>query len=289
MMFELALVPDLVWWIAVAILALIVGSFLNVVIYRLPLILRRQWRGEAQAFLSDSDIVKTSSNFSLLYPSSCCTRCATPILWRHKIPLLSFILLRGLCAYCRQPISLRYPAIELLTMIICLIVFAVHGISYLSAVGMLFVSCLIVLAYIDQKEGYLADEITIPLIWGGLLLNCFGVIVSAEQAILGATLGYLSFFLLNQLFRIVRGRHGLGQGDMKLLAALGAWLGWEVLPALVLVASLSGLVLYCLMRLRLHYALSDTIPFGPYLAFSGILFFLFYPQLKMFLGFISLF
>ena len=278
---KIALVPDPIGWILVAILGLIAGSFLNVVIYRLPLILRQRWQDEARTLLAESGDDIAAINFSLFYPHSHCTRCKTPILWRHKIPLLSFIYLRGLCAYCREPISIVYPIIESLTMISWLMVFAVYGISYLSVAGVLFVSSLIALACIDQNEGYLVDEITVPLIWAGLVLNCFDLIVSAEQAIWGAVLGYMSFFLLNQLFRIIRGRDGLGHGDMKLLAALGAWLGWEALPVLVLVASLSGLVLYSLMRIKKSYALSDAIPFGPYLSLSGILSFLFYLQLKM--------
>ena len=280
-MYKIALVPDPVWWISVAVLGLIAGSFLNVVIYRLPLILRQQWQNDARALLAETEYEQPSINFSLFYPGSHCIRCKRPILWRHKIPILSFILLRGSCAYCHKSIGMRYPFVELLTMVIWLTVFSVYGVSYMSVVGALFASSLIALAFIDQKEGYIVDEITIPLIWAGLLLNCFGTIVEAEQAILGAILGYASFFFLNQLFKLVRGRHGLGQGDMKLLAAIGAWLGWEVLPALVLIASLSGLIFYCAARMRQRYALSDAIPFGPYLAFSGILSLLFYPQLKM--------
>ena len=280
-MYEVVFVPALLWWISVAILGLIAGSFLNVVIYRLPLILRQQWQNDARAFLSESEHEQAPLDFSLLYPGSHCPHCKTPILWRHKIPIISFIWLRGSCAYCHKSINMRYPFVELLTMVIWLMVFSVYGVSYMSVAGALFVSSLIALAGIDQKEGYLVDEITIPLIWAGLLLNCFDTIVAADQAIIGAVLGYTSFLLLNYMFKLVRGRHGLGQGDMKLLAAIGAWLGWEVLPALVLIASLSGLIFYCVIRMRQHYALSDAIPFGPYLAFSGILSFLFYPHLKM--------
>ncbi len=280
-MYKVGFVPDLAWWISVAVLGLIAGSFLNVVIYRLPLILRQRWQNDAHALLTEAEYEQVPLSFSLFYPGSHCIHCKTPILWRHKIPIISFILLRGSCAYCHKPISTRYPVIELLTMIIWLLVFSIYGVSYMSIVGVFFASSLIALACIDQKEGYLVDEITIPLIWAGLLLNCFDTIVEAEQAILGAVLGYTSFFLLNQLFKLVRGRHGLGQGDMKLLAAIGAWLGWEVLPALVLIASLSGLIFYGVVRMRQSYALSDAIPFGPYLAFSGILSFLFYSQLKM--------
>ncbi len=280
-MYKIAFVPDLAWWISAAVLGLIAGSFLNVVIYRLPLILRQRWQNDARALLTEAEHEQVPLNFSLFYPGSHCIHCKTPILWRHKIPIISFILLRGSCAYCHKPISMRYPVIELFMMIVWLLVFSIYGVSYMSIVGVLFASSLIALACIDQKEGYLLDEITIPLIWAGLLLNCFDTIVEAEQAILGAALGYASFFLLNQLFRLIRGRHGLGQGDMKLLAAIGAWLGWEILPALVLIASLSGLIFYGVVRIRQNYALSDAIPFGPYLAFSGILSFLFYPQLKM--------
>ena len=287
-MYEIALVPNFVAWIAIAILALIAGSFLNVVIYRLPLILRQQWHDEARALLAETQHTQSTPKLSLLYPSSHCTQCATPILWRHKIPLLSYIFLRGKCAYCRKPICISYPIVELLTMVTWLTVFAIYGFSYLSVAGAWFVSCLIALACIDQNEGYLVDEITVPLIWIGLLLNCFATIVSAEQAIWGAVAGYVSFFLLNLIFKAIRGRPGLGGGDMKLLAALGAWLGWELLPAMVLIASLSGLAFYCILHLRRRYALSDAIPFGPYLAFSGILSFLFHPQLKTSLEFIRL-
>lgn len=281
MMYEIAFMPSYAWWIATAMLGLIVGSFLNVVIYRLPVILRRRWHDEARALLADSEYIQSSSELSLWYPPSHCIQCETPILWKHKIPLLSFIFLRGKCAYCGKAIASRYPIIELLTMISWLIIFAIYGISYQSLFGVAFISCLIALAAIDQNEGYLVDEISMPLLWAGLLLNYFAIIVPAEQAILGAALGYLSFFLLNHIFKLIRGRHGLGQGDMKLLAAIGACLGWKLLPAIVLIASLSGLLCYGLMHLKKHYTLSDAIPFGPHLALAGILSLLFYPQLKI--------
>ena len=285
-MYQIILFPDLVWWLVTAVLGLIAGSFLNVVIYRLPLILKHRWQAEARAFLAESEDLQMTSNLSLAYPPSHCVQCATPILWHHKIPLLSFILLRGKCAYCSKSIGIHYPMIEALTVITWLTVFAIYGISYATIFGVLFVSCLIALAGIDQKEGYLIDEITMPLLWAGLLANCFNVIVSAPQAILGAALGYTSFFMLNHLFKMVRKRHGLGPGDMKLLAAVGACLGWEVLPAIVLIASLSGLLFYSLSYLKKSYTLSDAIPFGPHLAIGGILCFLFYPQLSIPFGFI---
>ena len=280
MIYEVAFIPSYAWWITIAIAALIVGSFLNVLIYRLPIILMHRWQGEARALLDGTEHKQSVSDISLWYPPSHCIYCTTPILWKHKIPLVSFILLRGKCAYCGTAIAMHYPLIELLTMIAWLVVFAVYGVSYQSAFGMFFVSCLIALAAIDQNEGYLVDEISGPLLWIGLSLNYFAIIVSAEQAILGAVLGYLSFFSLNLIFKTIRGRQGLGQGDMKLLAALGACLGWKLLPTIVLIASLSGLLFYGLMHLKRSYALSDAIPFGPHLAFAGIVTFLFYPQLK---------
>jgi len=279
-MFEIILLPNFVAWIAVALLGLIFGSFLNVVLHRLPLMLERQWYDGARALLRMSPKKHDSPELSLFHPPSHCVECSQPILWRHKIPIVSFIVLKGRCAYCQQRISRRYPTVELLTMLLWLLIFAVYGVSYVSVAGWLLATCLIALAAIDQERSYLADEITMPLLWAGLILNYFALLAPLEEAVLGAVCGYLSFYLINYLYKFVRGRHGLGHGDMKLLAVLGAWLGWQPLPMIVLIATLSGVVVYCIARLKHQYQLSDSIPFGPYLAAGGIVAFLFLSDLQ---------
>ena len=271
--------PSWLGFTTAAVLGMIIGSFLTVVIYRLPKILRHRWQREM--LCSDSDLAhnKDKKTLSLMYPPSHCPNCTRAILWRHKIPVMSFILLKRHCAYCSEPIEWRYLQVELVTVCAWLAVFYLYGISYLAMAGVLLVSSLIALAYIDQREGLLPDEITLPLLWIGLLLNSFELIVPAQDAVIGAVAGYLSFYLLNRLFKQVRKRHGLGLGDMKLVAALGAWLGWQALPNLVLIASLLGLCVAIVLHFRRPVTLSDAIPFGPYLSFAGILSFLFYQQL----------
>ena len=270
--------PSWLGFTAAAILGMIIGSFINVVIYRLPKILRHRWQRE---MLSPDSIShsKDEKTLSLVYPPSHCPHCASPILWQHKIPVVSFILLKGRCAYCGEPIEWRYLQVEVVTGCAWLAIFYLYGISYLAMAGALLVSCLIALTYIDQREGLLPDEITLPLLWVGLLLNSFELIVPPQHAVFGAVAGYLSFYLLNMLFKQVRHRHGIGMGDMKLVAALGAWLGWQALPNLVLIASLLGLCVAVVLYFRRSVTLSDAIPFGPYLSFAGILSFLFYQQL----------
>jgi len=285
-MSEIILIPNFVAWIALALLGLIFGSFLNVVIHRLPLMLAQQWGDAARDLLRLPPKKHDSPSPSLLYPPSHCIQCMQPILWRHNIPIISFIVLKGRCAYCQQRISVRYPLVELLTMLVWLAVFAAYGWSYVSVAGFLLTAGLIVLAAIDQEWSYLADEITLSLVWVGLLLNYFALLVPLEEAVLGAASGYLSLYLINYIFKLLRGQHGVGQGDMKLLAALGAWLGWQPLPMIMLIAALSGLAVYCVARFGYQYKLSDSVPFGPYLAAAGILAFLFLSELQFPLKFL---
>lgn len=274
--------PIWLWFVITTVLGMITGSFLTVVTHRLPKIIQQHWEDETLS----SHQKPSKETISLVSPSSHCPNCETPILWRHKIPLFSFIVLRGRCAYCNSPIGLHYFNIELLTLLVWLAIFYIHGISYMTLASVMLASCLIALAFIDQKEGLLPDQITLPLLWIGLVLNSFGLIVTPQQAIIGATSGYLFFYLLNKLFKLVRKRDGLGQGDMKLIAVLGAWLGWQILPGLVLIASSAGLLVSLMLRYRQQTTLSDAIPFGPYLSLAGILSLLFYQQLTNIIFFI---
>ncbi len=252
------------WPAAVFIGGLVLGSFLNVVIYRLPLILARRRREECRESSGGEDAA-----LSLASPASHCPACRRPLKYRHNLPLLSYIALKGRCAWCRAPISLRYPAVELATALALVGVFMVHDTAPEFAAGAALSACLIALAAIDLRDGLLPDAITLPLLWLGLLVNSFGVFADAVSAILGAAAGYLFFAAMNQCYAAVRKQQGLGGGDMKLLAALGAWFGWQALPGMVLLASVSGLAASLAMIAAGKWKRTTRIPFGPYLALAG--------------------
>jgi leader peptidase (prepilin peptidase)/N-methyltransferase len=250
---------------------LCVGSFLNVVIHRLPIMMERDWRTqcadlEEQESPSDKEVEPA---YNLVVPRSCCPHCKHQISALSNIPLLSYIFLRGRCGHCKGPISIRYPAIELLGGLIALAVMWHFGptLQGLGALGLSF--ALLALAAIDFDTLYLPDSITLPLLWAGLIFNINGTFVSLDSAVIGAMAGYLSLWSIYWLFKLVTGKEGMGYGDFKLLAALGAWLGWSLLPAIILLSSMVGAVIGVSIILIRGHDRQIPIPFGPYLAIAG--------------------
>jgi len=254
--------------LSAALLGLLVGSFLNVVIYRLPIMMQREWRAQAREYL-ECPPEQISERFNLLLPSSRCPHCGHRIRSWENIPLVSWLALRGKCSSCRAPISSRYPLVELACGLLSGYVAWHFGFTW-QAGAMLFLTWgLVAMSMIDIDHQLLPDSLVLPLLWLGLILNSFGLFVSLESALWGAVAGYLSLWSVYWLFKLVTGKEGMGYGDFKLLAMLGAWGGWQVLPLTILLSSVVGAVLGTIL-LRVQRAESSTpIPFGPYLAIAG--------------------
>ncbi len=258
-----------------AILGLLVGSFLNVVILRQPKRMFHEWHQQCQQLLAEDKGTTASSEFAtetappgIVKRRSFCPHCKHQLSALDNIPLFSYLLLRGGCRYCKNKISLRYPLLELFTALVSIAVVWHFGYSAEAGYALLFSWTLIVLSGIDIDHQLLPDEIVLPLLWLGLLLSLATGGVSPTDAILGATAGYLILWSIFQLFKLLTGKEGMGYGDFKLLAALGAWLGWQMLPLIVLLSSLLGAVIGGLL-LAIRRKGSQPIPFGPYLAIAG--------------------
>ncbi len=244
------------------VMGLLVGSFLNVVILRLPVILARRWQSPDSAQPDDS-------RFDLAFPASHCPRCQHPLSAWENIPVLSYLFLRGRCHHCQQPIPVRYPAIELLTAILTLLTAWHFGPNWQGLAGIVLTWLLIVLSVIDFDHQLLPDDITLPGLWLGLLLSVFGVFIDTSTAVIGAMAGYLSLWSVYQLFRLLTGKEGMGYGDFKLLALLGAWLGWAALLPIILLSSVVGAISGIGQIILMGRDRSIPIPFGPYLAVAG--------------------
>ena len=247
-----------------------VGSFLNVVIHRLPRMMEAQWRAECAALQGGDAPVAPTEPFNLLQPASRCPACAAPIRPWQNIPIASWLWLRGRCASCRAPISFRYPAIELAAGAVAALMAWRFGASAAAAAAMLFAWALLALTFIDLDTQLLPDDITLPLLWLGLLVNALGVFIDLRSAVFGAAGGYLLLWLVYWGFRLLAKKEGMGYGDFKLLAALGAWTGWQVLPFVVVVSAGLGAVIGGLLLWRAKAGADTRIPFGPYLALGGI-------------------
>lgn len=249
------------------VLGLLVGSFLNVVIHRLPIMMQRDWRAQAREFLDLS--AEPATTFNLVLPNSHCPHCDYEIRAWENIPVVSWLALRGRCSSCGAPISKRYPLIELLCGALSAYIGWHFGFTW-QAGGMLLLTWgLLAMSMIDVDQQLLPDSLVLPLLWLGLIANSFGLFASLPDALWGAVVGYLSLWSVYWLFKLVTGKEGMGYGDFKLLAMLGAWGGWQVLPLTILLSSVVGAVLGTIM-LRMQKADSGTaIPFGPYLAIAG--------------------
>lgn len=249
-------------------LGLIVGSLLNVLVHRLPLMMERRWQAEAREAL-DLPELPAGERFDLFLPPSHCPHCQHRIRVWENIPLLGYLLLRGRCSACHGRISPRYPLVELASA--GLTVFAAwhFGVSASAAAFMLLSWGLLALSLIDIEHQLLHDALVLPLLWLGLMVNAFGLFVALEQAVWGAVAGYLVLWSVYWLFRLVTGRDGMGYGDFKLLAMLGAWGGWQVLPFILLFSSLLGAVVGLILLRAKGRQVATPIPFGPYLALAG--------------------
>ena len=255
--------------IMVGIVGLLLGSFVNVVVWRLPIMLEAGWKSQAKAMLDLDDEPVSGERFDLLLPASHCPSCQTAIPFYFNIPLLGYLLLLGRCHHCKTRISLRYPIVELITAALFLVVAAHFGPGWPFVAATILTLGLIVLTLIDLDHQLLPDSITLPLMWLGLLLSLFSVFVDSQSSILGAVVGYLSLWLLYHGFRLLTGKHGMGYGDFKMFAMLGAWLGWFSLPWIILLASLTGSVIGIAYIALSGGDRNKTLPFGPFLALSG--------------------
>ena len=252
----------------VGLLGLCVGSLLNVVIHRLPKMMQAQWRDDCAELEGREPAPRETYN--LFTPRSACPRCATPITALQNIPVVSWVFLRGKCAKCAAPISARYPAVEILGAAIALLMAWRFGYSGALAYALVFGWALVALTFIDFDTQLLPDDITLPLLWLGLIANAWGAFTDLRSAVLGAVGGYLVLWTVYWAFRLLAKKEGMGYGDFKLLAALGAWTGWQVLPVTIVVSAGLGAVIGS-AALWLSRKGSDTrIPFGPYLALGGI-------------------
>ncbi len=254
-------------------LGLMVGSFLNVVIYRLPVMMQRGWRRECAEYLQThgmhTETIPDEEPFNLVLPLSRCPNCNTPIKPYQNIPVISYLFLKGKCASCSCPISVRYPIIEALTAITSIVVAWHFGCTTQAVFGILLTWSLIALAFIDVDHQLLPDSITLPLLWLGLCLSVFDVFADAHASIIGAVAGYMVLWTVYQLFKLVTGKEGMGYGDFKLLALFGAWLGWQYIPMIILLSSLVGAVIGLSMMVLVKHDHNVPIPFGPYLAAAG--------------------
>ena len=259
------------------VLGLVVGSFLNVVIIRLPPRLAYQWQYDQT--VSDSSQVIENPPPGIVLGRSHCPNCNHVIRWWENIPLLGFLILRGRCSSCQARISIRYPALEAFTAAVTLVIIWRLGVSSVLVPALIFSWTLIALTFIDLYHFLLPDVITLPLLWLVLLVNLAGGFCDIHAAVIGAVAGYLSLWVVYHLYRVITGRTGFGHGDFKLLAALGAWLGWQMLPLIILLASGVGAAVGIRMITAGRLNSRQPLPFGPYLAGAGLIVMLFGPQL----------
>lgn len=260
----------------ILVFSVMVGSFLNVVIYRLPLMMKRSWREQCQEISKIPAANIPTNRFNLIAPRSRCPHCKSQITAMQNIPIVSYLILNGKCANCAADISMRYPMIELITGILSVIVVWHFGFSWETLAAIIITWALIVISAIDLEEQHIYDDIVLPLLWGGLLISTISPLVEAHtlfisptNAIAGAIAGYLSLWSVYQLFRVLTGKEGMGYGDFKLLAALGACLGWQMVPFIILVAAITGSIVGTISILSKQHERGTPIPFGPYLSAAG--------------------
>lgn len=259
--------------VVAAVFGLLVGSFLNVVIHRLPVMMQREWDNDLAE--ANEQPPKHIDSYNLVLPRSACPQCGHQITALENIPILSWLFLRGKCSACSTPISARYPLVEALTAALSGLLVWHFGSGWVGLASLVFTYYLIAMTFIDADTQFLPDVLTLPLMWMGLLLNLDGLIVPLKQAVIGAAAGYLSLWSVNYLFRMVRGIDGMGGGDFKLLAALGAWLGWMMLPTIILLSAVAGAVIGIARMALANKGREVPMPFGPYLAIAGFLALLF--------------
>ena len=256
--------------IGISIFSLLMGSFLNVVIYRLPQMLEANWRAECNALLHPKKRLPQTPLLNLWLPRSFCPHCKTTIPFWHNLPLLSFIILKGRCAFCKKSISMQYPLVELTCFLLSLAAILKFGLSIPLIYALLFIWIVIAMTGIDLKHQLLPDELTLGLLWIGLIANTSACFTSINDAIFGAIFGYLMLWFAMKIFYFFTKKVGMGQGDFKLLAALGAYFGVSKLPGLLLIASVTGAVAGITYLVLTKQSKETPIPFGPFLCLSGL-------------------
>jgi len=275
----------LVFTCVAIVFGLAVGSFLNVVIYRLPTILEREWAAQC-AELAGKELAP-QPRYNLAVPRSACPGCGAPITALQNVPILSWLMLKGRCKNCGMRISARYPMVEAVAGIAAGFCAWHFDLGVAAVAAMLFVWCMIALAVIDYDTQLLPDDITLPLLWAGLLLNSSGGFVDLKSAVIGAVAGYLSLWSVYWLFKLATGKEGMGYGDFKLLGAIGAWLGWQVLILVVLLSAVVGAAVGISLIVFAGHGRSKPIPFGPFLAAAGVIAMFYGHELnKAYLGFL---
>lgn len=252
-----------------SVIGLMIGSFLNVAIYRIPIMMQRE--SENYLALENDQPPPHTERYNLVTPRSACTSCAHKLSLADNIPLLSFALLKARCRYCKARISWRYPSVELLTAVLSALVIWHLGSGIAGISGLILLWMLIAMSFIDLDTQLLPDELTLPLMWLGLLINLDGTFVPLRDAVIGAAAGYVFLWLVYWMFFAATGKEGIGYGDFKLLAALGAWMGWMLLPLIVLLSSVVGATVGLLMIAFKRHHRDSPIPFGPFLATAGLL------------------
>jgi leader peptidase (prepilin peptidase)/N-methyltransferase len=278
----LAALPPAALVAIAGLLGVIVGSFLNVVIHRLPRMMEADW--QAQAAELSGEAAPARAAYNLVVPRSACPHCGTAIAARHNVPVLSWLALRGRCAHCSAPIPARYPIVEALTGVLAACAVAQHGPTAAGVGALLLTFFLVALAFIDLDTQLLPDDLTLPLLWLGLAFNLGGTFVPIADAVVGAMAGYGILWTVFWLFKLATGKEGMGYGDFKLLAALGAWFGWQAIPAIILLASGVGATVGIAMIVFMRHRREVPIPFGPYLAGAGLLALYFARPLGAFFG-----
>ena len=260
--------------IAALLFGLAIGSFLNVVIHRLPKMMERQWRAECAELTSapgQTPDNATEESYNLFVPRSRCPGCAQPITAFQNIPVVSYMMLGGKCANCKTRISPRYPFVEVISGLLAGYAAWRFGATLAGLGALVFVFSMIALTFIDLDTFYLPDDITLPLLWIGLLVNLAGAFTDLPSAVIGAACGYLALWSVFWLFKLVTGKEGMGYGDFKLLAAIGAWLGWQMLPLVILLSASVGAVIGIGLMIFARHGRETPIPFGPYLAIAGVI------------------
>ena len=259
---------------------LLIGSFLNVVIYRVPKMMQRE--SDNYVALESGLPLPHLDQFNLMLPRSCCPQCGHRITALENIPLLSYLVLRAKCSACKAPIPIRYPGVELITGLLSGLLIWHFGSGWTGLATLFFAYSLIAMTFIDADTQLLPDDLTFPLLWAGLLVNLNGTFVPLRDAVIGAAAGYLVLWAIYWLFKLATGKEGMGYGDFKLLAALGAWMGWTMLPTIVLLSSLVGAVVGISLIVFTKHGRDKPIPFGPYLAAAGMIALLYGAQISRF-------
>jgi leader peptidase (prepilin peptidase)/N-methyltransferase len=255
--------------IIASLLGLVIGSFLNVVIHRLPIMMEMDWR-EQCASLNGIDHAEKTKKYNLITPRSICPHCQKAIAAWHNIPVISFLMLGGRCKECKASISWRYPAVEIISAFLVGLTAYKFGFSISTLAASVFALALLTLTFIDLDTQLLPDDITLPLLWLGLLFNLNGGFTDIQSAMIGAVAGYLILWIVYWVFKLVTGKEGMGYGDFKMLAAIGAWFGWTMLPAVILLSSIAGSIIGIGLIIFAKKGRNTAIPFGPYLALGGI-------------------